>query len=265
MNSHPCEGKETANKMPCTVIFGRPELPGAFFDEVRRYFHLDGNGRLLDLGCRAGSFLPLAGDVGEILIMDPEPGRLADTLWDAEQRGIDNISLLEKEFEDLHPGMGRFRLAVVQDSILRKDEKRRLSRLAEVTEPEGGIVIVGVRRWGPPNDWEKSVWAVLQNRFGEKRSKKDQTCRRRPSEPQEALWTGSPFRKTMTFTHTWTRKLTIGKAVSEIISTASIFFGPFVEIKKSLVDELRSILRNAGPPGTLQERLRLTAHFARKI
>ena len=265
MNSHPCKGKEPFNKMPCSIIFGRPELPGVFFDEVRRYFHLDGSGRLLDMDCRTGSLLPLAGDVEEILIMDPEPGRLAATLWDAEQQGIDNVNLLERGIEDLHPGMGHFRLAVVQEALLRKDGKRRLSSLAEVTEPEGGIVILCVQRFGPPDDWEKSVWSVLWNQFGERWSGDELLSRRRPTEPQETIWTGSPFRKTMTFTHTWTRKLTIGKAVTEIISTASILFGPFVEIKKSLVDELRNVLRSAGPPGTLKERLRLTAHFAPKI
>src|SRR5690606_38648004 len=122
------EGLEGASPL------GIPDLPGAFFKEMRRHFRLDGSGRLLTLWRGAGSFLSLAGDFESILIADPEPDRLADAMRKAERLGIGNAILLEGGAELLHPRMGQFRLVIVQDVFLRRDRMRRLSFLAKMTE-----------------------------------------------------------------------------------------------------------------------------------
>jgi SAM-dependent methyltransferase len=52
----------------------RPGYPQVFFDDVVQRFHLDGTGRLLDLGCGTGQLtLPLAEHVTEAVGMDPSP------------------------------------------------------------------------------------------------------------------------------------------------------------------------------------------------
>src|SRR5690606_4000925 len=105
------------------VPIGVPELPKDFFEAVRRRFSLDESGRMLVLWQGAGAFLPFAGDFESILLVDPEPGRLAESMWEAERLGIKNAIFLEGGREVLHPWMGRFRLVIVQDPFLRKDRK----------------------------------------------------------------------------------------------------------------------------------------------
>ncbi|MEW9033749.1 MAG: hypothetical protein AB2404_13675 [Planifilum fimeticola] len=85
------------------VPIGVPELPEDFFEAVRRRFHPDGDGRMLALWRGAGSFLTFSGDFESILIVDPEPGRLAESMWEAERLGIKNAIFLEGGREVLHP------------------------------------------------------------------------------------------------------------------------------------------------------------------
>ena len=85
------------------VPIGVSELPEVFFEAVRRRFPFDGDGRMLALWRGAVSFLTFAGDFESILIVDPEPGRLAESLREAERMGIENAIILEGGMEVLHP------------------------------------------------------------------------------------------------------------------------------------------------------------------
>lgn len=234
------------------VPIGVPELPKDFFEAVRRRFYPDGDGRMLALWRGAGSFLTFAGDFESILIVDPEPGRLAESLREAERLGIKNAIFLEGGREVLHPRMGRFRLLIVQDAFLRKDRKRRISYLANMTKPEGGVVIADVQRCGPPTDWQKAALDVLRDRIGAERSKSHPTGFTAWDEPS------LPFRYTETYSHHWSRKRTIGQAVNEILSACCASF----KERAVLEEPLRAALRKAEPSGVLEESLRLSAIFA---
>ncbi len=234
------------------VPIGVSELPEVFFEAVRRRFSLDESGRMLVLWQGAGVFLSFAGDFESILLVDPEPGRMAESMWEAERLGIKNAIFLEGGREVLQPRMGRFRLVIVQDPFLRKDRKRCLSFLANMTEPEGGVVIADVQRCGPPTDWQKAALDVLRDRIGAERSKSHPTGFTAWDEPS------LPFRYTETYSHHWSRKRTIGQAVTEILSACCASF----KERAVLEEPLRAALRKAEPSGVLEESLRLSAIFA---
>lgn len=234
------------------VPIGVPELPEDFFEAVRRRFSLDGSGRMMVLWQGAGVFLSFAGDFESILLVDPEPGRMAESMWEAERLGIKNAIFLEGGRRVLHPRMGRFRLVIVQDPFLRKDRKRCLSFLANMTEPEGGVVIADVQRCGPPADWQKAALDVLRDRIGAELSESHPTGSTACDE--QSL----PFRYTETYTHHWSRKRSISQAVNEILSACC---APIKE-RAALEGELCAALRKAEPSGVLVEVLRLNAIFA---
>lgn len=233
---------------------GVPDLPKIFLEEMRRHFRLDGNGRMLVLWCGAGAFLPLAKDFESILIVDPEPGRLANAAWNAERLGIENAILLEGGAEILHPRMGQFRLVVVQDVFLRMDRMRQLSFLANMTEPSGGIAVADIHRYGPLTDWQKSALAVLHRFEGVLPAGKPRFWY--PSEWHEH---SPPFRQTKIFTHCWTQKRTIGQTIDGILTTLC----PSPKEQPFLEAALKTALQEAEPTDILEERLRLTAVFAK--
>lgn len=234
------------------IPLGLPELPEVFFEAVRRRFHLDGGGRMLALWCGAGAFLSLAENFESVLIVDPEPGRLAESVHEAEKLNVENAIFLEGEREVLHPRMGRFRLVIVQDCFLRKARKRSLSFLAKMTEPEGGVVIANVHRCGSLTKWQKAALEVLRDRFGGRLHEGGLTS--------SATWDGQslPFRNTEIYRHRWTQKRTVGQAVTDILSA----WCPFFRKRAALEEMLRDALWKAEPSGVLEERLRLTAVFA---
>lgn len=241
------EGLEGASPL------GIPNLPEVFFEEMRRHFRLDGSGRLLALWRGAGAFLSLAGDFESVLIVDPEPGRLADAMREAERLGICSAILLEGGAELLHPRMGQFRLVIVQDVFLQRGRMRRLSFLAKMTEPGGGVVVAEVHRCGPLAEWQKAALEVLRRLEG--RLPVKEPMRRHTLEQYEQP---PPFRQTKIFTHRWTQKQTIDQTVEGILTALC----PHIR-KHSVEKALRSTLRKADPSDNLEERLRLTAVFAR--
>jgi SAM-dependent methyltransferase len=57
----------------------RPGYPSMFFTDLVARFHLDGTGRLLDLGCGTGQLtLRLAEHVAAAIGIDPEPEMLTE-------------------------------------------------------------------------------------------------------------------------------------------------------------------------------------------
>jgi SAM-dependent methyltransferase len=63
----------------------RPGYPEEFFADLVARFHLDGTGRLLDLGCGTGQLtIPLAEHVAAAIGMDPEPEMLAEAARQAQ-------------------------------------------------------------------------------------------------------------------------------------------------------------------------------------
>jgi ubiquinone/menaquinone biosynthesis C-methylase UbiE len=70
----------------------RPGYSDAFFDDLIARFHLDGTGRLLDLGCGTGQLiLRLASHVAEAIGIDPEPEMLTEAAGQAQAAHITNV------------------------------------------------------------------------------------------------------------------------------------------------------------------------------
>jgi SAM-dependent methyltransferase len=68
-----------------------PYAPG-LADALRRILALDGQGRLLDVGCGPGIVtLPLAQLFTEVVGLDPDPGMLAEGARRAAEAGVENI------------------------------------------------------------------------------------------------------------------------------------------------------------------------------
>jgi ubiquinone/menaquinone biosynthesis C-methylase UbiE len=72
---------------------GRPPYAPGLADTLRQTLSLDGQGRLLDVGCGPGVVtLPLAHLFGEAVGLDPDPGMLAEGARRAAGAGIGNIT-----------------------------------------------------------------------------------------------------------------------------------------------------------------------------
>ncbi|MDF3043469.1 MAG: class SAM-dependent methyltransferase [Thermomicrobiales bacterium] len=116
-------------------VRGRPPYAPGLADALRRTLALDGQGRLLDVGCGPGIVtLPLAQLFTEVVGLDPDPGMLAEGARRAAEAGVENIVWVRARAEDLPAGLGRFRVATFAQSLIviawRRSSLRCSSRAA---------------------------------------------------------------------------------------------------------------------------------------
>ncbi len=144
----------------------RPGYPQILFDDLVQQFHLDGTGRLLDLGCGTGQLtLPLAEHVAETVGMDPEPEMLAEATRQAQANHITNVTWVQGNSADLPGEFGRFRLVTMGRSFHWMDREQVVATLDHTVEDSGGLVLANdsclVR---PVTAWQQAI-EDIQRRF----------------------------------------------------------------------------------------------------
>jgi SAM-dependent methyltransferase len=122
-------------------VRGRPRYAPGLADAVRQILALDGQGRLLDVGCGPGVVtLPLAHLFTEAVGLDPDPGMLVEGARRAAEAGVGNIVWVRARGEDLPAELGSFRVATFAQSFHWMDRDRVAAIVFEMLEPEGALV-----------------------------------------------------------------------------------------------------------------------------
>jgi SAM-dependent methyltransferase len=172
----------------------RPWYPEELLRRVVEVFHLDGRGRLLDLGCGPGHLmLPLAPYFEEIVGLDPEPEMLVEAQRLAVDRGVTNAAWVEAGAEDIGPEMGKFRLASMGHSFHWMDQNLVLERLHEVVEPGGGLIVLDDATAYTDADPRPVVDAIIKRYLGERR-RAGSGYRDQSVQPYEVCFARSSFR-----------------------------------------------------------------------
>jgi SAM-dependent methyltransferase len=122
---------------------GRLPYPEAMADALRTALSLDGQGRLMDVGCGPGSVALLLAPLFEQVVgIDADADMLAQASRAAERRSITNAKWHKIRAEDLPAGLGRFRVAIFAQSFHWMDQPRVARMVADMLEPDGAWVHV---------------------------------------------------------------------------------------------------------------------------
>ncbi|TDO49099.1 methyltransferase family protein [Kribbella sp. VKM Ac-2527] len=117
-----------------------PYAPG-FAETLADALDLDGQGRLLDVGCGPGIvLLALARYFAEAVGMDPDKDMLAEAERQAGRRGVTNARWVAGRAEDLPTGLGEFRVVVFAQSFHWTDRDQVAATVMEMLEPGGAFV-----------------------------------------------------------------------------------------------------------------------------
>jgi SAM-dependent methyltransferase len=129
----------------------RPYAP-ALSDALAEHVHLNGHGRLLDVGTGPGTVALHFADLFESVIgLDPDAEMLAEALHAAAEEHVTNASWVQMRAEDLPGSLGSFRVITFAQSFHWMDRPRVASAVRKMLEDVGAVVQVDLRHTNPPD------------------------------------------------------------------------------------------------------------------
>jgi SAM-dependent methyltransferase len=242
----------------------RPGYPEALIAEIVDRFHLDGTGRLLDLGCGTGQLtLRLAGHVDEAVGMDPEPEMLAEADTQAQAARLTNVAWLQGSSADLPGELGQFRLVTMGRSFHWMDRERVLTALGDMVEADGGLVIANdsclVR---PTTAWQQAI-EDMQLHFLPPGWQAGIPVVSHPESHEEVL-ARSPFPRVDRRVHEFTRRWSIDHAIGYLYSTSVPLRRLLGDRRAAFEREVTDALLAIDASGEFDEPVALDVLFATK-
>lgn len=196
-----------------------------FFRQLAQRLNLDGQGRLLDLGCGTGQLtIPLASLFEEAVGLDPEPEMLEQAALVAQTAGVKNARWVEGGSADLPAlDLGLFRAVTMGNSFHWMDQHATLVQLDRMVVPGGQLAIIGTTSGGVIFDalegWSYEVRRILQKMVGETR-RAGSAGYQTPPETFEEVLARSAFSRVEVFEMTDTRYLTTEDVIGLLYSTS---------------------------------------------
>ncbi|MBI3977702.1 MAG: methyltransferase domain-containing protein [Chloroflexi bacterium] len=228
-------------------------------------FHLDGTGRLLDVGCGTGQLsLPLSARFQKVVGIDVSPEMTAEARRQGMAAGIENVCWRVLPAEQITLELGSFRLVTFGASFHWMDRATVLERCHLVLEPGGGIVVAAIPSfWNGANDWEQAVVAVVQRWLGKER-RAGSGVFVSPTERHEETLARSGFsdveRNEIRFRHTWD----IPSIAGHLYSTSYCKRAWLSERLQDFEEDLRKTLVALDPAGRFEQEIPLEYIFAWK-
>jgi ubiquinone/menaquinone biosynthesis C-methylase UbiE len=247
-----------------------PYAPG-LADAFARSLALDGQGRLLDVGCGPGTVaLRLAPLFGAVVGLDPDPEMLACASRAAAGRGVGNATWVRQRAEALPAGLGSFRVVTFAQSFHWMDRPRVASAVAMMLDPGGAVVQVdapgyrieelaaetrrGSLPFPPPPD---DALDQLRRRYLGSDRRAGQGIRNTSPDGEDGVFQQAGFLPAETVTVPDRRAVerTIDDIVATVFSTSSTAPHLFGNRQEDYERDLREILMQASPSGRFSLRL----------
>ena len=142
--------------------YGRPAYSPELEAVLTQQTGLDGNGRLLDVGCGPGVLtVRLAHLFAEAVGLDPDADMLAEGCHAAEEKKVTNIRWVQGLAEDLpEAAPGPYRLVTFGQSFHWTDEQRVAETGYDMLEPGGALALIVHTVTGRPRPPDPGVPAI---------------------------------------------------------------------------------------------------------
>ena len=147
----------------------RPRYPNALYDLISQEFQLDGQGKLLDLGCGIGLVaIALHDQFQSVLGIDPDPEMLEVAKQEAKLAHASNITWVRDLAENISPAIGTFSLVTIGRAFHWMDQELVLQRsydlLDRTSNANRGIAIIQTEKdiWSHDSVWAQNVLATIK-------------------------------------------------------------------------------------------------------
>jgi ubiquinone/menaquinone biosynthesis C-methylase UbiE len=245
----------------------RPKYPQALYDRLIQEFNLNGQGRLLDLGCGTGLIsLALHDRFEQAIAVDPDAEMLKEAKQEANHLNANNIIWLERTAEQLDEEPDTFKLITIGRAFHWMDRSLVIDRSYRVLQPGGGFVLLathGEDPWKSETPWQQSALTVIKKWLGDRR-RAGQGWWLDPDPPHAELLAQSLFPSQILYETTFEQVWTIDSFIGYLYSTAFClrsFLGDQVDAFEA---EIRETLLAIEPSGEFPKTMKASALIARK-
>lgn len=206
----------------------RPGYPEPFLKKIVEKFPIDSKDRMLDLGCGTGQItFPMSKYFSEVVGVDPEPQMLTEAKKLAKKKGIDNITWIKGDSEDLKrlsEKLGQFNLITIGRAFHWMDREKVLNDLFPITVNKGGVAIIGDSSlWTKANEWQELIKQIVQKYLGDERLAGNSTFTKATDQStatHESVIEKSPFQDLRSIRYGYKLKWDIPHIIGYLYSTS---------------------------------------------
>ncbi|GAA0370866.1 class I SAM-dependent methyltransferase [Bacillus horti] len=244
----------------------RPLYPSSLVRFLVNKFSLNGEGRLLDLGCGTGQLALRFSDWFEEMIgVDTEPEMIDEAIRLSNDNRVKNVRWLEGKAEEKSSDWGSFRLILIAKAFHWMDRESILEILYKSSDDNSGIAIIdnyNVKQ--EPLLWQLKVNEIVKRWLGNERKAGD-TMYTPPKERFEDTVAKSRFINVErhllpSYSYTWTVESIIGNLYSTSFASKRLFG----ENLERFETELKSALFDIDSTGVFTEELSVSVITAFK-
>lgn len=241
--------------------------PDKFFAHLINKFSLDGNGRLLDLGCGTGQIaIPLSSSFKDVVAIDASSDMIKEAKISSAKVGATNIKYVTTESEKLPSlNIGTFDMVIIGNAFHHFDRQNVLNFLDKIINSNGVIIIVGSGETLQNNktEWKKIMKPIIKKYVGKKQQVKNALDNKALLGDEEIL-ASSPFGNVEKYQLPYTINWSINSILGHLYSTSYCSKNVLKDKKKVFENELRKKLLEYEPSGIIKEEVILFAYLAKK-
>ena len=238
----------------------RRPYQSSLFKDIADYFHLDGQGKLLDIGCGTGELtVPLASYFQTAIGLDPNSEMVKEAKLRATENGVTNVTWVIDRAENIDATYGPLRLTTSGVSFHWMDRKTVLQKIYDLTEKGGGMAIVGegspVRGKNKTEPWKAKRQELIIKYLGPERRAGNELHKAfiPDKEPFETAILASAFRESERKSYEYETRRSIDEIVGFLWSTSYANRTLFGESVEAFEQELRAELLTLVPDGIFVE------------
>jgi len=244
----------------------RPKYPAALFKDIVQIFKLDGQGRMLDLGCGTGEMaIPLAKYFDLVLALDPDEQMLELAKSQALATKIRNISWQKGSSKELEQLSGPFKLVTMGQSFHWMDQELVLNQLYRLIK-DGGVAVVGTEPVKQRSDTEKKdkVVAELIKKYLGPERRAGKFIYQAPPKRYEELLPNSIFGNFAENYYVITKTRSIDQIIGHLYSMSWARRDYFGDNLSKFEAELKAKLLAINPSGKFQEKFKFSLYTLQK-
>jgi SAM-dependent methyltransferase len=240
---------------------GRKPYAPDLAEALAAHLSLDGQGRLLDVGCGPGNVAFLFAHLFDRVVgLDPDPGMVAEATRAAAEQGVDNTTWVQMRAEELPASLGTFRVISFGQSFHWMDRPRVASAVRDMLDPDGAVVQVDLwhtsprdeqPRKGPHPAVPEGAIDELRRRWLGSHRRAGQGFRDTSPSGEDEVFQSAGFAPELIVLVPDDRLMTrsADDVVAWVLSTSSTAPHLFGEQLEDFVQDLRSLLLETSPDG----------------